>query len=182
MWIFTCVKRGSYLLVGFMVGKRTLETCRKMLDKIYERLQLPFPSDPVVFFSDGHEDYQTVLPELYAVPCIKYGQLIKIIEKGRVAKKIKRVVFGDLYLEDIETTDVENMNSIFRERLGRLVRKTKCHSKMKSRLCNALEFYSFHWNFMDPLPGRDTPALIESLTDHHWTWNDFFNFRLSIAE
>ena len=153
-----------------------------MLNKIFDRLELPFPSNKVVFFSDGHNDYLTVLSELYAIPCMKYGQLIKIIEKGRVVEKIKRVIFGDLLLKDIETTDVENMNSILRERLGRLVRETKCHSKKKSRLDNAVEFFSFHWNFMDPLPGRCTPAMIENLADHRWTWNDFFKFRLSISD
>ncbi len=180
MWIFTCVKRDSYLLVGFVVGKRTLETCRKMLNKVYERLQLPSPSNPVVFFSDGHEDYLTVLPELYAIPCMKYGQLIKTIEKGRMVKKTKRVKFGDLDPNDIETTNVENMNSILRERIGRLVRKTKCHSKKKSRLENAFEFFNFHWNCMDPLPSGATPCMLEGLTGHPWSWDDFLLFHYAL--
>jgi len=40
-----------------------------------------------------------------------------------------RVNTGNPCYGEIETTDIENMNSIFRERLGRLVRKTKCYSK-----------------------------------------------------
>jgi IS1 family transposase len=35
-------------------------------------------------------------------------------------------------LGDVETTDVENFNGILRERLGRLVRRTKCFAKVKA--------------------------------------------------
>ncbi|MDR0372392.1 MAG: IS1 family transposase, partial [Nitrososphaerota archaeon] len=59
---------------------------------------------------------------------IDYGQLIKIKKKGRVVGKKKLVVYGEPFLEDIETTEVENFNSILRERLGRLVRESKCFS------------------------------------------------------
>jgi hypothetical protein len=52
------------------------------------------------------------------------------------------------------------------ERLGRLVRKTKCYSKKKSRLENAVELFQFYWDFMNLLPKRGTPAMIENLTDH----------------
>ncbi len=93
--------------------------------------------------------------------------------------KIKTKVYGNPLIEDIETTDIENMNSIFRERTGRLVRKTKCHSKKKSKLENAVELFQFYWNFMDKLPKSGTPAMIESLTDHQWSWDDFFYFKLS---
>ncbi len=39
--------------------------------------------------------------------------------------KIQKVIYGAPNIDEIETTDIENMNSIFRERLGRFVRKTK---------------------------------------------------------
>jgi len=69
------------------------------------------------------------------------------------------------------------MNGIFRERMGRLVRKTKCHSKKKPELVNAVELFQFYWNFMDRLPKRGTPELIEDLTDYLWSWGYFFIFR-----
>ena len=49
-------------------------------------------------------------------------------------------------------------------------RKTKCHSKQKSAIINAVEFIQFHWNFMDPLPNGVTPAMIESRSDQLWRW------------
>jgi IS1 family transposase len=44
------------------------------------------------------------------------------------------VVYGDLERGNEETVNVENFNSILRERVGRLVHKSKDFSKMKSRL------------------------------------------------
>lgn len=166
--------------MSFAVGKWTQETCRLMIDKLYRRVELPFPNRRIQIFSDGNNDYEYVLPEYYANTCIDYGQLIKIREKGKVVDKKRKIVFGSPCLEYIETTDIENFNSILRERVGRLVRKTKCHSKRKTALINALELIQFHWNFMDPLPNGMTPAIIEFLSDHIWTWDDFLIFHYAL--
>ncbi len=101
-------------------------------------------------FSDGNDDYTDVLSEYYSEDCLIYGQVIKIREGGKVVEKIKNPIFGNPDIEQIETTDVENFNSILRERLGRLVRKTKCISKKKAAIHYALGFFQFHWNWMDP--------------------------------
>ena len=179
-WIFTWVKRHSYLLVGTAIGKRTLETCRRLFDAVVPRLKLPFPSNKLELFSDGHGDYLPVIRDYFANNCVNYGQVIKIREKGKVVDKIKRPIIGNPSLHDIETTDVENLNSIFRERIGRLVRRTKCHSKKRSRLENAIEFFGFHWNFMHRLPKRGTPAMEEDIIDHPWSWDNFLMFRYAV--
>lgn len=151
-----------------------------MMDKLYRRVELPFPDNKIQIFSDGNDDYEYVLPEFYAETCIDYGQLIKVREGGKVVDKIRRTIFGSPFQSDIETTDIENFNGILRERVGRLVRKTKCHPKSKDPLINALEFIQFHWNFMDPLHDKMTPAMIELLTDHIWTWDDFLMFHFAV--
>jgi len=181
-WIYIFIKRKSYLIVAYEVGKRGLKTCRKLFDKIFDRVQLPFPDNRIQIFSDGNDDYKSIIPEYYAKTCVDYGQLIKIREKGKVVDKIKKPVYGNPLIEYIETTDIENMNGIFRERTGRLVRETKCHSKKKPRLDSAVEFFQFYWNFMDKLPKSGTPAMIESLTDHQWSWDEFFYTTLSILK
>jgi hypothetical protein len=94
--------------------------------------------------------------------------------------KIKRIIFGNPETEDIETTNIENFNGIMRERVGRLVRKTKCFSKKKSRLRNATELIQFHWNFMDTIHDGLTPAMIESLSDGIWSWDDFLLFHYAV--
>jgi len=172
--------RGSYLIVAYEIGKRTLESCNKLFEKVFDRIQLPFPDMRIQIFSDGHDDYTNTIPEFYAETCVDYGQVIKIREGGRIIDKIKKVIYGTVDIDEIETTDIENMNSICRERLGRLVRKTKCHSKKKTRLVDAFELFHFYWNFMDKLTKSETPAMLEGLADHQWNWEQFFNFQLSI--
>ncbi len=151
-----------------------------MMEKLFWRIELPFPNKKIIIFSDGNDDYEYTLPEYYADTCIEYGQVIKIRENGRVVDKIKRIVFGNPEVEDIETTNVENFNSILRERLGRLVRKTKCYSKKKSRLRNATELIQFHWNFMDTIHDNLTPAMIESLSNCIWSWDKFLFFHYAV--
>jgi len=67
---------------------------------------------------------------------------------------IKRQVYGTPSEDNIETTDIENFGGILRERIGRFVRKTKCYTKLKTGLEDAIELFQFHWNFMDPLQGK----------------------------
>lgn len=151
-----------------------------MIDKLFHRVQLPRPENKIQIFSDGNDDYTYILPEYYPETCMDYGQLIKIREGGKVVDKIRKIVYGSPSIDDIETTDVENFNGILRERVGRLVRKTKCYSKRKRALINALELIQFHWNFMDPLHDEQTPAMLEPLTDHIWSWNNFLMFHYAL--
>jgi len=167
-------------MVAYEVGKQGLETCKNLFEKVFDRVKLPFPDNKIQIFSDGNDDYKTTIPEYYAETCVDYGQIIKIRENGKVVDKIKIIVYGSPRIDEIETTDIENMNSICRERMGRLVRKTKCYSKKKPKLENAIELFQFYWNFMDRLPKSGTPAMIEKLTNHQWSWDEFFNFPLSI--
>ena len=109
-----------------------------------------------------------------------YGQLVKIKEHGTLIRKEKRVIYGNPNLDDIETTDIENSNSISRERIGRLVRKTKCFSKKKSKLGNAIDLFVFYWNFVNNFQRVGSPAMLEGITDHMWTWHEFFYGGLTI--
>ena len=151
-----------------------------MIEKLFHRVQLPHPGNKIQIFPDGNDDYSYILPACYPEPCMDYGQLIKIRQGGKVIDKIHKIIYGSPTVEDIETTDIENFNSILRERVGRLVRKTKCHSKKKRALINAIEIIQFHWDFMNPLPSAETPAIIESLSDHPWSWDDFLLYHFAV--
>lgn len=152
-----------------------------MIEKLFERTELPVPDNKIEIFTDGNDDYTYVLPEHYDDTCINYGQLIKIREKGRVVDKEKRIIYGKLDLKDIETTDIENFNGILRERIGRLVRKTKCFSKHKRRLACAIQLFQFYWDFINEFKRGTSPAMLEELTDHAWTWHEFFYFPINYS-
>jgi len=164
-WTYTCLKRISYFIVAFSVGNWTQETCREMMFDVARRIELPYGDNRIQFFSDGNDDYTYVLPDYFKRSQLDYGQLVKIRENGTLVGKEKRIIYGSPRIEDIETTDTENFNGILRERIGRLVRKTKCISKVKDRLVDALHLFQFHWNFMHNIHGGKSPAMIEDITD-----------------
>jgi IS1 family transposase len=73
---------------------------------------------------------------------LNYGQLVKIRDhNGKLVGKEIRVVYGDPDRGEVETVNVENFNSILWERVGRLVRKTKCIAKKRSSLRCALSVF-----------------------------------------
>ena len=92
------------------------------------------------------------------------------------------MIYGNPDPNDIETTNVENFNGILRERVGRLVRKTKCFSKYKRRLDYAIELFQFYWDFINEFKRGTSPAMLEELTDHIWDWHEFFYFGLTIPD
>lgn len=107
---------------------------------------------------------------------------MKIKQGGRLVGKERWVVYGEVVLGKIETTDVENFNSILRERLGRLVRKTKCFAKVKRRLACCIGLFMFYWNFINEFKRGESPGKLEGLADHVWTWSEFFHKTLTIAD
>jgi hypothetical protein len=143
-----------------------------------KRTQTPTSFNPLIIFSDGNDDYIFVIPKFFNKDYVNYGQLVKIREKGRVVDKVHKVIYGKPSLDEIETTNVENYNGILRERLSRLVRKTKCFGKRKSRLESALYLFQFYWNFMKPIHKKQTPAIIEGQAMKIWTWGNFLNAKL----
>ena len=123
-----------------------------MVELVFGRTKLPTSDNKIEIYSDGNDDYTVVLAEYYSENCLIYGQVIKIREGGKVVEKIKKPIYGNPDTQKIETTDVENYNSILSERWGRLVRRTKCISKKKAVLNYALGFFQFHWNRMTHYP------------------------------
>ena len=164
LWVYTCMRRKSYLLLGFSIGRWTQETCKKMITKVKDCLK----DGKTTFYSDGNDDYLYVLPEFFQN--LDYGQIVKIRENSRVKDKVKRIQKGNPSSKRIETYNIENLNSILRNHLSRLVRKGKGFTKIDFRLHDALALFRFIWNFIHPLKSKKTPAMIEGLSEQAWTW------------
>lgn len=151
-----------------------------MLEQFARRVVPPTFSYRLEVRSDGNDDYVFVLPEFFRTDTINYGQLIKIRESGRVVDKVRRVTYGNPKLDDIETTNVENFNGILRERVGRLVRRTKCYTKNIDRLSNAIGIFQFYWNFMHELQENMTPAKMEGIAHKTWTWGNLLHYKIKV--
>jgi len=37
------------------------KNCEKLFDKVFDRVQLPFPDSKIEIFSDGHDDYTNTI-------------------------------------------------------------------------------------------------------------------------
>ena len=171
--VYACVKRDSMLFVSFATGKWTQETCGRMVEKASERTA----GGRVQFYSDGNDDYTYILP-LYFED-LDYGQLVKKRLNGRVVDKEKRAIHGSPDMQGLETTSIEGFNSILRERVGRLVRKTKCYAKKLRMLNNAMETFQFYWNMIKLIKGS-TPAMKEHIAVKPWTWTDLLTYHYTI--
>ena len=80
-----------------------------MFEKVFSRVKLLFPDNKIQIYYDGNDDYKTTIPKYYAETCVDYGQVIKIRKGGKVADKIKIIVYGSPSIDEIEITYIENM-------------------------------------------------------------------------
>ena len=159
---------------AFGVGKWDKNTLRLMFNKFEDYVQQPTCKNKLEIHSDGNNDYTTVLPEYYNKDCLCYGQKVKSL-------KITRKVFGNPKLDEIDTNTNECFNTILRNRLSRLVRKTQCHAKAKYDLNNTLFLFQFYWNFMHEFEKNVTPAILEGQATKVWTWGNFLHVRLTFT-
>jgi len=164
LWVYTCMRRRSYFMCGFSIGRWTQKTCREMITRVKDCIEEGKPT----FYSDGNDDYLYVLPEFFKE--LDYGQIVKKRINGKLVDKEKRAQVGNPSEKRIETYNVENLNSILRNHLSRLVRKGKGFTKIDKRLHDALALFQFTWNFIHPLKSKKTPATIERLAEQAWTW------------
>lgn len=143
-----------------------------MFNKFVNYVQQPDYKHKLVIYTDGNEDYTTVLPEYYNKDCLCYGQKVKSFG-------VKRKVFGNPNLNEIDTNTNECFNTILRNRLSRLVRKSQCHAKDKYALNNAIYLFQFYWNFMHQLQKNVTPAILEKKATKVWSWGNFLHTKLT---
>ncbi len=131
-------------------------------------------------FSDGNNDYATVLPEYFPIDFINYGQKIKSQNGKKLSKPIKKMVYGNFDQKLIETNTVESINSVLREKVSKLYRRTKKIPKNKYSLESSICLFKFAWNFIHKRHCHlQTPAMQEGITKKFWTWGNFLHAKLS---
>lgn len=152
-----------------------------MFNQFEDYVQQPSYKRKLKVFSDGNDDYRIVLPEYYHKDSLCYGQYIKTQGGKKVFPPLRRAVFGNPKREEIHINNNECFNGILREHLSRLVRKSKCHSKNKYTLEEALYLFQFYWNFMHKTKKNLTPAIIEQQATKVWTWGNFLHAKITFV-
>ncbi len=149
-----------------------------MFNQFIDYVQQPSYKRRLKVFSDGNDDYTFVLPEYYHDDSLDYGQYVKTHDGKKLFPPIRRIIYGNPKFEEIHINTNECFNGILREHLSRLVRKSKCHSKDKYALEDALWLFQFYWNFMHELEKKVTPAITEKQATKVWTWGNFLHAKL----
>jgi len=192
-WTFTAIMRISGFLLSFACGKRTNETCKRMFNDLYNIINLPFPDNKIIFMTDGNEQYENIIKSLYSETCIAYGKLIKEKKGNSLLKTRIEDVFGNIGNYKISTSVVEGYNNKIRQRSTAFVRKTAAFSKLLQshiakmnifQFCNNFMELKWEWNGLQKVKER-TPAMIEGIEDHLWTWREFLEcpaVRIKIAQ
>jgi len=133
-------------------------------------------------------------------PDLRYAQVDKHREGGRVVEVCRRIIFGSAEViteilgdKQINTSYVERDNLTSRQSNGRLIRKTLSYSKKNYYLQRHLDLEDAVFNFVRPhqalrlilprpIPGRKwhqrTPAMAAGLTDHKWTLEELLLYRI----
>ena len=88
-------------------------------------------------------------------------------------------VYGEMNEHEINTNVVESINSVLRDKISRLNRKTKKISKNRFSLDSAIWLFKFYWNFIHKRHKHLlTPAMQEKITNKRWTWGNFLHVKL----
>ncbi len=154
---------------------------RLMFNKFEDYVQQPDYKHKLQIYSDGNNDYTSVLVEYFNKDCLCYGQKIKSKDGIKIFPAIKRKVYGNPDQEEIDTNTNECFNTQLRKHLSRLVRKTQCHAKAKHALNNALFLFQFYWNFMHEFEKNVTPAILEKQATKVWSWGNFLHTKLTFV-
>jgi hypothetical protein len=167
--------------VAFSVGNWDKNLVRSLFNKFEDCVRQPDYKHKLTIYSDGNNDYANVLPEYYNVDSISYGQKIKNKDGERLIPAIKRKIFGNPNIDDIDTNIVECLNSILRCRLSPMVRRSQCHAKNRHAINNIFFIFQFFWNFMHQNEKKLTPAIIEKQATKVWTWGNFLHAKLTFV-
>ena len=138
-------------------------------------------------------------PLLLGWPDIVIGQVVKQYQKGRVVGVFHRLVQGSQEQlaallpakQVLNTAYIERLNATFRQRLGSLVRRSRCLVRQTATLEAGMYLVGCVYNFCTPHKSlrkeqpdaqrkwtQRTPAMAADLTDHIWTVAELLTFRV----
>ena len=174
---YIAIKQDTKLHLAHSVGKRLDIIADNVIWKISQVLTPPTFTNKLEIYTDGNKQYTTALLNNFRKDCLIYGQLVKFKKNKRFVYKLKRKVFGNPSYTNIDTVNIESYNAILRERISRLVRRTRCFSKRRSMFEKHLNIFQAYNNTIKEDSNYKTPAIKEGLTSKKWEWTNIFTFR-----
>jgi len=215
------MKPDTRLWLSHHEGGRTIEDAIALFNDVDAKRALDSPM-PVIT-TDEWDAFETALVRVYGtleqppysgrgrpphpiwIPheALKYAQVCKKRQNGRLVEVVQRVVFGDekevlqlLGADEngcINTAYIERLNLTIRNCLARFIRKGMNFSKDPTIHTQVLDILQAWYNLVKPhkslrLPCLDgkrrwtnrTPMMAEGKTDHIWTMKDLLSFRIPV--
>ena len=142
-------------------------------------MRFPSRKRKITIFSDGNKQNRTAIQNTFPQGTINYAIRKKVRAGQKIVGIISKVIFGNISKDQVSITQIDGFCSKLRERISCFTRKARGFAKKKRCIEQRLEIFSIQHNFIEKKHG-ETPAMKEGLTTKPWTWNDFFNIRLSI--
>jgi IS1 family transposase len=214
-WIWIALASEHRLILALVVGPRSQQSANQLIERTASVMRGPLP----LFVSDGLDSYGIALLERYHVqvsypptgkrgrprlpanrpiPDLRYAQVVKRRERGRLVSVSRRIVYGDpssIDPKDISTSLVERLNLTLRRENSTLQRKTLSFAKDERELRAHAVFQVAYYHFVRPhLSFRErigddselkssrrwrqrTPAMSAQITDHVWSLRELLTFR-----
>lgn len=103
-------------------------------------------------------------------PDLKYAQVVKQRESGRVIAIEQRIIFGDhavIDLKEVITSHLERLNGTMRLHCTALHCKTRCFAKKNQQLQEQVKLFKSYYNFclLHHSLDNQTPAQATALID-----------------
>jgi IS1 family transposase len=214
-WIWVSFATEHRLILSAFLGDMTQKAANKVVKQTCDRInedKLP------LFVTDGRKYYQQALLDRYSyieefpktgkrgrpkkpkqVPLkkLKYAQIVKKRDGGKLISVTKRIIFGDsetINDSDISTSHIERENLNLRQENKRLARKTLAYSKKDEWLQHSISLQKTTHNFTRPhftlrkenpkkITGKVwkkydkiTPMMSIRLTKHIWTLKELLTY------
>jgi transposase-like protein/IS1 family transposase len=167
-WIHCSFARRTRLILAVKVGLRDEHLAQQLVRKTAARLD---GSCHPLWVSDGWKAYIFALllqfhllayqikrrgrgrppkPRMIPPPTLRYAQVVKQRENGRVIGIEQRIIFGDeemINKTEVITSHLERLNGTMRLHCTPLHRRTRCFARKKSRLEEQVKLFKSYYNF-----------------------------------
>ena len=168
MYLWTCIDQTTKLMPSFLIGKRSADNARRIMQDVAGRLVFPnaHASDAHSYMAGGYQHVTQISTDCFAAypeavdlafgPYVKYGTIRKEYRNASMiytpsemvgAQRTGRRGIGENEKQTICTSHVERLNGTQRLFLKRLNRLTLCFSKKLRNLEAAFGMFAAYYNF-----------------------------------